>query len=146
MSGRPILQWLIFILLWSFLLIPIVFVTRSVESPVRDTAVRSSASTIMDPAWLSVRFSDVPKRFSFRADGEVVWSEDEPSGHFFERSVLLQPGEHGLEMRLQADFPEAVAVVAEVTLESSGGSKWSRTLWTQNPVDELVYFNWIAHE
>jgi len=145
MRGRPVFQWLMFMIAWSGLLIPILHVTRA--TPALETAASPAASGIADEAsWLSVRFSHPPEMFSFSADEEIIWSEPQPSGLVFERDVRLRPQEHGLEISLAARFGITSAVAAEVTLEPPGGQRWSRTVWLETPADDVLHFDWIRHE
>lgn len=145
MRGRPLFQWLVFIIAWSGLLIPILRVTRA--TPALEKASSPAVSEITDEAsWLSVRFSHPPENFSFISDDQIIWSEPQPSGLVFERDVRLRPQEHGLEISLAARFSITSAVAAEVMLEPPGGQRWSRTVWLETPADEVLHFDWIRHE
>jgi len=145
MRGRPVFQWLMFVIAWSGFLVPIFHVTRA--TPAAEKVASPAISGFSHEAsWLGVRFSYPPDMYSFSSDEQIIWSEEQPSGLFFEQAVQLRPQEYGLEITLAARFNITSAVAAEVTLESPGGQQWSRTVWLESPAEEVLHFDWIRHE
>lgn len=139
MRGQPLRQWLLFILLWGLLALPIVWVTRDRD----DAGVSAAAShqTNRVACWVSLRFSAPPASFRVLQEHNAIWSEMSPEGVRFERELELEHDAYGAELRLSAALPrEHVAV--EVTLEPFGRQRQSRTLWSDGDLEVTLSFPW----
>lgn len=139
MRGSPITQWLLFLLVWSALVIPIYRVTSSQPTP---TEVIVHKSTV--PTWLSIRFSSPPSSFSLNQGNIELWRETEPKGTQFEEEFQIVFDEFGVELHLRAELPEITSAM-EITLEPNARAIRSQTVWADGDLDEFITFSW-GHE
>jgi hypothetical protein len=142
MRGRPILQGLLFGIVWLLLWWPIWAVTRDVPVAAEsETQAAAAADVAQETVWLGLRFSALPRSFVVEQNGRELWRELAPAGHQHESQVPVIVDEFGIELHVLADLPEGEAAL-EVTLESSDRPRRARTLWVDGPVDEWVAFSW----
>jgi len=141
MQGKPIIQWLLFSLIWLLLLVPVIYVTRTHATASRPEQTVSESL----PVWLSVRFSSQPTSFSIRQDDRVVWAEGDPDGKSFDREVTITIDEFGAELMLSAELPE-VDTAIELVVEPDGLPRITRTLWLSGSVEEAITFRWESDE
>lgn len=141
MQGKPVIQWLLFSLVWLLLLVPVVYVTRTNASASRPESTASESL----PVWLSVRFSSQPASFSIRQDDRVVMAETHPAVMAFDREVTITIDEFGAELMLIAELPETDTAI-ELVVEPDGLSRETRTLWLSGSVEESISFHWGSDE
>jgi hypothetical protein len=77
MRGRPLLEFLVFVLVWGALLVPLRMVTLPVERAQDDVALPVVSEAVL-PTWVHLRFSEAPASFALRRQGEPVWEEADP--------------------------------------------------------------------
>jgi len=141
MRGKPLVQWSLFLVVWTALLVPLIRVTHGTRPPSKPPAAVSTRTT----TWVSVRFSNPPASFAVHQAGTSLWEEERPDGLEFERAVPLAFNEFGTELRLTAELPAGVTAI-EVRLEPDARSARSRTVWTSGMTDEVVSFSWRRHD
>ena len=138
MRGRPLIQWLIFLVLWTALVLPVWRVTRGVRSHTGRSVERE---LVRSDLWVSLRFSQQPQGFSLAQGVDSVWVESDPGGMEFERVMTLARDSRGLELGLTAELGDGMTAV-EITIEGDGLSPRSRTVWAEGSVEEYVNFSW----
>jgi len=107
MRGRPIVEWLVFVVLWLCLLAPLrVLTSRQGAPPVEAVEVSDTVSRL---TWATVRFSETPARFRLTCEGRVLWEENEVAGNESE-------GEFMLEL-----YRDSTDIVLEVWWDKPGG-------------------------
>ena len=144
MRGRPLLQWMLFALVWSMLAFPIASVTRRGDAAVQSAAVVKETAQVK--TWVSLRFSDAPTSFSVWQDGQIIWEATGEGGDVeFETSVMLRRDEFGIALRMVAALGEGLVAV-ELRLEPDGLPARSRTIWAEGDIDESVDYSWRSHE
>ncbi len=144
MRGKPLQQWLLFLMAWGVLIVPVTRVVR------RDAVVAATADAVSEDAatakaWVSLRFSNVPHAFSLDQEDDPLWTESQPGGLSFEREVPVRFDEFGMELQLTAQLPDRETAI-EIVVEGDGRSAQSRTLWGRGELDERVEFSWRRHE
>jgi len=142
MRGNPVIQWLLFSVVWLLLLIPVIRVTRHAVSA---TVSSAGERTEHQAVWLSLQFSSTPRSFSIRQGDEVIWTDTEPADRFVERMLPMAMDTFGLEITLVADLPDSESAV-EVAVEPDGLNRRTRTLWVSGLVEESISFFWGKNE
>ena len=139
MRGRPLRQWIVFIIAWCALAYPIYRVIHGAPPDDTRSAPPGGADTIR--TWVSLRFSDPPDGFELSQDSMPVWREPSPDGLRFERALPLQVDTFGIALLLHADLPEGSAAI-EVRLEPDGRDARSQTVWADGMLERQLEFSW----
>ncbi len=141
MRGRPIVQWLVFVLLWGLLLIPLTALTRA-RPPRIEAAERGSGERV--PSWAALRFSHSPLAFSLSQDGRVLWSDDAPDGQRVEGEIGIAFEGESVELVLSIRWPEGEGWrAAELDIAPEGREERTQTVWqTGGRQTDVLRFRW----
>lgn len=136
MRGTPLLEGLLFLILWLLLLVPVVLVTggspwafsstTSVER--NDTGVSATSESI--DTWVTVRFSHPPVWFSLRSNGQTLWEDASPSIEM-DRLLSLPSGS---TLKVEAHWQEPARRAFEVLFEPVVGQRWRHFQWVSSAV------------
>lgn len=140
MRGRPIIQWVLFLGLWSCLALPIVLVTRG-EQTIQPSRIAADTSVI---TWVTLRFSEEPAHFELRQHGKILWRKAPADGTEFEKAFPVSMDKFGIEFVLRSRLPAAGAI--EITVEPDERPERSRTLWVDGEVHETLTFSWSRND
>jgi len=135
--GRPVIQWIVFAILWAFLLYPLIRVTTGsarTNSPVVD-----ASETI--PTWVNIRFSNLPKALEIRQINKSLWLADQPEELEHEQVLPIMFEELGAEFMLKATLSDVITAI-EVTVTPDGFPERSKTIWADGDVEEVISFDW----
>lgn len=137
MKGRPFIYWLVFAVMWSLLVIPLVLVTTGApEQKADDARVESENET-----WVSLRFSAVPETFSLLQNGALLWSIEDSEKTRHEKMIPLVFDEYGTDLEIRARF-SLEEVAAEILLTPDGRDERARTIWINDEAERRISFIW----
>lgn len=141
MRGRPLLEWALFMAVWLLLLIPLRVLTSHDAAPARTVGPTAAAR---QPAWMTLRFSVVPSRFSIEQESTVLWEHDAPDRHFSDREVSLALHEGAADIVVKVEWPgSGVLKAVEVRLVPDELEEVSQTVWAEGDVlEEVLTFHW----
>lgn len=77
MRGRPLLEFLVFVVLWGLLFVPLRAVTQG-RVDAASASVRADTEANAAPVWVRIQFTEAPLRFVLYSRGEPVWAEAAP--------------------------------------------------------------------
>lgn len=143
MHGRPITEWIVFLVCWLALLVPVVRLTGRVPdagppAPVEaagDTAIRTDAR---------LQASSVPRMVRVRQGDRVLWELKQPDDTPRTASLALTVEDHVAEVWVEASWPESAPRprVLELLLAPDGMREQGRHLWTDEEVDDVLVYEW----
>lgn len=143
MRASPLLQWAVFLFAWALLAVPITAITRTRAAVAQVDTIEQTVAA----AWVSIRFSATPTRFSLIQNNQVLWESPTIDGRKqFEREVPIVFDAMGTEFWLNAELPGNGGVV-EISVEASGRDARAQTLWVDgDSIDAPLSFTWGANE
>lgn len=142
MRGRPILQVLLFAVLWGVLAFPVAWVSKGGRVVGIDEEPHQVAS---GATWVSMRFSALPAALELRQGERVLWKATDLDDLELEKALPVAFDEYGAELQLLADMPDT-DVAIEVRLEPDGRASRATTIWGRGQIDERIEFSWGRHE
>lgn len=136
MRGKPVIQWMIFLIVWVSLALPIVRMTRGERRlPYAQTEEPSNVMT-----WVSLRFSEEPSHFELLQGEHPLWRPGTVEGMLFEEAFPVSIDEYGADLMLKSHLPGPGVI--EITVEPDERRVRSRTLWVNGEVEEILTFSW----
>lgn len=134
MSGRPLIEFLLFALVWGILLIPLRAITKDEpegdNTPTRQTSNLKTATTV----WVQIRFTATPSSFTLYSHDKPVWEESDPSTQQEEPIELIWEDYAQGDMRLHAEWEDQIRRVTEVRLSMPNGPAKTCTIWHDEAV------------
>ncbi|HEX8296677.1 MAG TPA: hypothetical protein VF593_10275 [Chthoniobacteraceae bacterium] len=89
---------------------------------------------------LQLAFTAIPRTVRVLHSGKEVWSEAEP-GSELEKMLLLPFPEQGIDLRIQADLPDASSLTAvRVRLIDPAGGEHEKSVWGTGAIDDVLTF------
>ncbi len=142
MRGRPWFEWMIVLLIWTVLLVPLWGLTH--KKPVRDDAlVSDSSARAQTRAWAVLRFAHLPLQFTVKQDHRVLWKSGPVSEKEQMMDLVLRGGEDRQEIRLEVTWPPDTGFsVVELSLTPEGREEQSESIWGTGALDEILVYEW----
>jgi hypothetical protein len=133
MRGRPLLEFLVFVVLWGLLFVPLRAVTQgridAASAPVRaDTEAGTAA------VWVRIQFTEAPLRFVLYSRGEPVWEEADPSEDQEHPIQLVEDVTGREDLLLEVFWAIPGRRATEIRLSPPLGSPHSIVLWHHGDV------------
>jgi len=142
--GNPIKEWIIFSILWLVLLIPVIRLTGSRKPKEIDTVNQESASASIraTKATAVIRYTGKPLFINIGQHGKTLYRIEAPPAGETEQRLTLGFEESGVEILLQAEWPDETEHALEIELIVDNLEERKANLWAQQKLDELVSFSW----
>ena len=143
MHGRPITEWIVFLVFWLALLAPVAQLTgRGPNRQPPAPAPATAAVEIQTDARLLV--STLPRSIRVRQGARVLWELREPVDASLITSFPLTREEDVAELWVEATWPDGAARprVLELILAPDGLRELSRHAWTHDNLDEVFVYEW----
>lgn len=144
MRGSPVIEWVVFSMLWLLLAIPAVKLTQGrsqpLHAPASITSVAAAGRSV--PATAVIRYTGAPSEFRVLQHGRVLCESTAPLPGRSECQFALQLTENHAELNLQANWPDDQEHVFEIELIIDNLEEQSARCWAQKKLDDLVSFEW----
>ncbi len=138
MRGRPLFEFLLFLLVWGAVLWPLQAITRSSG---RSVAEQVRTEPEVAPVWVQLRFSEAPLSFRLYSGAALLWEENQPD-YEQEQPLLFVWGEHAQgDLQLVAVWERSSRRATEIRVSPSAGGERRLTLWhDEQEIEELLLF------
>ncbi len=129
MRGRPLLEWLCFLLVWGLLTVPLWHLTpvRAARPP--DAKVPAGPGAT-EPIWVRLRFSEPPKCFALTSNGATLWSGERPDDDM-EQPLDVVWTDLGPVLELESEWAEDGRRAVEITVAAVTGARVRATVWSR---------------
>ncbi len=131
MRGRPLIEWVCFVAVWTLLLIPLRHVTSGgAVSPLAAVESEGVVEGVRVPGWLRLTFSESPDSLVVYTGGDEIWREAAVAPETEQLlDLVIGKGGPDLEIELQWSHKGRRAVAVEV--EPVEGRAWRAFLWRE---------------
>ncbi|MCE9612685.1 MAG: hypothetical protein K8T26_00320 [Lentisphaerae bacterium] len=149
MRGRPLVEMLMFLLVWCALSIPLWRLTRTAPAAaVAGAELRRAESgptadvVLATPTWATVRLAHPADALTLSQDGELLLQRGGGDMRV-EAEVPLRLRAGVATVSMDVTWPPAVEQsVVEVTLEPDGLPAQSQRLWGRGSASTIMEFRW----
>lgn len=147
MRGRPLLNVILFALVWGLLGLPLWRLTHaSAPDGARGAPVAAGHARAVvrdEHAWATLRFSPLPESFRVSQDGRTLWEGTNVVGLTQERECRLSMTAGRVAVLLDVDWPAGVEQgAAELTVEPDRRPAASRQAWGSGRSRHNLEFSW----
>lgn len=142
MKGSPLKEFLLVLLFFGLLSIPLVLLTSRAK-PTRIPTAPSGVSQEAISTWMTIRFAHRPESIEILSGKNKVLMLTEFESNTFEQEVSLAIREDQLELRITVKWPEGTPEsICEMALAPDGLEEQSAHAWGSETLDEIFSFSW----
>ncbi len=140
MRGRPLLEWLCFLLAWGLLAIPLWHLTLARAARPPDAEAPPAGQGAATHAWVHLRFSESPQRFTLTSNGTALWSGERPDDDM-EQPLDVVWTALGPVLELEAEWAEDGRRAVEIAVAAVTGARARATVWSREALvrERLVF-------
>lgn len=141
MKGFPLIQWILFVVVWGLLLWPLTALTTHNGT----AASRNSSPPVrhVNLVWATMRFAHMPESFQLLQGETVLWEEEHDVSTSLQKQIELSLDEGRAELKLNVAWPEGTGMTAaECTLAPDVMNEKSAVFWGRGTATGLLIYEW----
>lgn len=139
MRGNPLKEFIIFIIIWGSLIMPISILSK--ERPFKDDN-KNQINDMSYECLVTVKTTSLPTLLRLSQDNKVCWEVKNSQEYVLEKELSLKHQKGVAELLLEADFNNAETKAIAVTISPISSDDQTITLWGEENFNELLHFSW----
>ena len=142
MRSKPIVEWIIFIVMWGLLIIPLWHFTQS-RPVIEPRSISTPLSTNMVSTWATLRFSPSPVQFALTQGQTILWQDTGVSEQVLEKRLDIRMEHFITEITIKADWADTnILSIAELGLAPDGMDVQKARVWVHGHANDIMEFRW----
>lgn len=138
MRGNPFKEFLLFIMLWGTLLIPISLLSK--EKSVKEISHKKQDKVF--ECLVTVKVTPLPLFFRFSQNEKVLWEYKNIKEHTTEKELKIAHDNDFADITFEAEFADNATGAFEINLSPLTKTDKSITVWGKGKFAETLKFSW----